>query len=68
MNKESKQFIQGIQAVIKNNPNTTMHVIKENNKFFLEFNTKFNGVNDSFIIPANDIKKFKQVQKQLRIA
>lgn len=68
MNKESKQFIQGIQAVIKNNPNTTMHVIKENDEFFLEFNTKFNGVNDSFIIPANDIKKFKQVQKQLRIA
>lgn len=68
MNNEIKQFIQGIQAAIKNNPNTTMHVIKENNEFFLEFNTKFNGVDDSFIIPAKDVKNFKQVQKQLRIA
>lgn len=68
MNKEIKQFIQGIKAAIKNNPNTTMHIIEENNEFFLEFNTKFNGVNDSFIVPANDIKKFKQVQKQLHIA
>lgn len=68
MNNEIKQFIQGIQASIKNNPNTTMHVIKENNEFFLEFNTKFNGVDDSFIIPTKDIKNFKQVQKQLRIA
>lgn len=68
MNKQIKQFIQGIQAAIKNNPNTSMNIIKEGNEFFLEFNTKFNGVNDSFIIPAKDVKNFKQVQQQLHIA